>query len=136
MTMDGVLERKRKKKKLRYRESKGKHPQYRLWIDQKQLENFSYFGSNITHDERRTRKIKLRIVMGKTALHKKQTLFTNKPEFNLRKKLVKCYIWSAVVYGAGNGTLRKVDHKYSRSFEMWCGRRTEINWTNRVTGIS
>jgi len=39
--------------------------------------------------------------------------------------------------GAGTGTLWKVGQKYSRSFEMWCGRRTEkINWTNLVTGIS
>jgi hypothetical protein len=52
--------------------------------------------------------MKFRIVMGKTALHKKQTLSTNKPEFNLRKKLVKCYIWGAAVYGAGSRTLRKV----------------------------
>jgi hypothetical protein len=75
--------------------------------------------------------------MGKTALHKKKTLFTNKLKFNLRKKLVKCYIWSTALCGAGTGTLRKVDQKCRRSFEIWYGRRTEkINWTNPVTGIS
>jgi hypothetical protein len=63
--------------------------------------------------------MKFRIAMGKTALHKKKTLFTNKPEFNLRKKLVKCYIWITALYGGGTRTLRKVDQKYSRSFEMW-----------------
>ena len=39
-----------------------------------------YFGSNITNVAKRTRKMKLRIAMGKTALQKKKTLFTNKPE--------------------------------------------------------
>jgi hypothetical protein len=30
-------------------------------------------------------------------------------------------------------TLRKVDQKYLKSFEMWCWRRMEkISWTDRV----
>jgi hypothetical protein len=37
---------------------------------------------------------------------KQQTLFTSKLKVNLRKKLVKCYVWSTVLYGAENGTLR------------------------------
>jgi len=32
-----------------------------------------------------------------------------------RKKLVKCYIWSTVLYGNENWTLRKVDQKYVAS---------------------
>jgi hypothetical protein len=51
----------------------------------------------------------------------------------LRKKLVKCYIWSIALYGAETWTLRKVDQKYLESFEMGCGRRMEkISWTDRV----
>jgi hypothetical protein len=37
---------------------------------------------------------------------------------NLRKKLVKCYIWSVAFYGAENWTLRKVEQKYVGSFEV------------------
>jgi uncharacterized protein YtpQ (UPF0354 family) len=33
---------------------------------------------------------------------------------------------------AENWTLRKVDQKYLESYEMWCWRRTEISWTDRV----
>jgi hypothetical protein len=52
---------------------------------------------------------------------------------NLRKKLVKCYIWSIALYGAETWTLRKIDKKYLESFEMWCWRRMEkISWTDRV----
>ena len=37
------------------------------------------------------------------------------------------------MYGAQTCTLRKVDHKYLASFEMWCWRRLEkINWTYHV----
>jgi hypothetical protein len=43
------------------------------------------------------------------AFNKKKTLFTSKLDLNLRKKLVKCYIWSIVLYGAETWTLRKVD---------------------------
>jgi hypothetical protein len=51
----------------------------------------------------------------------------------LRKKLVKCYVWSIDLYGAETWTLRAVDQKHLESFEMWCWRRMEkISWTDHV----
>jgi hypothetical protein len=51
----------------------------------------------------------------------------------LRKKLVKCYIWSIALHGAETWTLRAVDQKYVDSFEMWCWRKMEkISWTDHV----
>jgi hypothetical protein len=41
------------------------------------------------------------IAMAKAAFNKKRILFTNKLDLNLRKKLVKCYIWSIGLCGAG-----------------------------------
>jgi hypothetical protein len=38
-------------------------------------------------------------------------------DLNLRKKLVKCYIWSMALYGAETWTLRAADQKYLVSFE-------------------
>jgi hypothetical protein len=49
----------------------------------------------------------------------------------LKKKLVKCYIWSIALFGHEIWTLRKVYQKYAESFEMWCWRRMEISWTDR-----
>jgi hypothetical protein len=72
-------------------------------IDQKQFENvehLNYLGSMITSDARCTREIKSRIAMTKAAFNKKKNIFTSKLELNLRKKLVKCYIWSIALYGA------------------------------------
>jgi hypothetical protein len=40
---------------------------------------------------------------------KKKSLFTSQSDLNLRKNLVKCYIWSIALYGAGTWTLQKVD---------------------------
>jgi hypothetical protein len=45
--------------------------------------------------------------MATAAFNKKRTLSSSKLEFNLRKKLVKCYIWSIAFYGAETWTLRK-----------------------------
>jgi len=42
--------------------------------------------------------------MEKAAFSKKKTLFTSKLDLNLRKKLIKCYIWSMALYGAETWT--------------------------------
>jgi len=70
--------------------------------------------------------------MVKAAFTKKKTLFTSKLDLNLRKTLVKCYIWSMALYGAETWMLR-ADQKCLESFEMWCWRRMEkIIWTDRM----
>ena len=84
-------------------------------IGQKQLENvecFNYLGSMLTNDGRCKREIKSRIAMAKVTFNKKKALFTSKLDLDLRKKLVKCYIWSMALYGAETGTVRAVDQKY------------------------
>ena len=88
-----------------------------ITIEQKQLEYvecFKYLDSMLTNDGRYTYDIKSRIAMAKAAFDKKKTLFTSK----LRKKLVKCYIWSMPLYGTETWTLRAADQKYLDSFEM------------------
>ena len=71
--------------------------------------------------------------MAKAAFNKKRALFTGTLDLELRKKLVKCYIWSIALYGAETGTVRAVDQKQLGSFEMCCWRRMEkISWTDRV----
>jgi hypothetical protein len=51
----------------------------------------------------------------------------------LRKNLVRCYIWSITLYGAETLTLRAVDQKHLESFEMWCWMRMKkISWTDHM----
>jgi hypothetical protein len=105
-------------------------------IDQKQLKNvksFSYLGSILTNNGRCTCEIICRIAMAKAAFNKKRSLFTSTLDLELRKNLVKCYVWNIASYGAENLTLRAVDQKHLESFEMWCWRRMEkISWTDHV----
>jgi hypothetical protein len=88
------------------------------------VESFKYFGSILTNDGRCTCEIKSRIPMAKAVFNKK-ALFTSKMYLELRKKLVKCYIWSIALYDAETWKLRAVDQKHLQSFEMWCWRRME-----------
>jgi hypothetical protein len=46
-----------------------------------------------------TCEIKSRIAVTKAAFNKKRAIFTSKMDLELRKKLVKCYIWSIALYG-------------------------------------
>ena len=89
----------------------------------------------LTNDGRCTCEIKSRIAFAKAAFSKKKTLLTSKLDLNLRKKLIKCYIWIMTLYGAETWTLRAADQKYSylESFEIWCWRRMEkISWTDHM----
>jgi hypothetical protein len=52
------------------------------------------------------------------AFNNSKSLFTSKLDLNLRKKLVKCEIWSIAFYGAETWTLRAVDQKYLEGFKM------------------
>jgi len=53
-------------------------------------------------------------------------------DLNLRKTLVKSYVWGIALYGVGKWALRKVHQKYRASFETSCWRRKEISWADRV----
>ena len=67
--------------------------------------------------------------------NKKRSLFTSIStlDMELKKKLVRCYIWSIPLYGAETGKIGAVDQKQLESFEMWCWRRMEkIIWTDHA----
>jgi hypothetical protein len=87
----------------------------------------------LTNYGRCTCEIKSRIVMAKSAFNKKRATLTNQTDLELRKKLVKCYIWGIALCGAETWTFRAVDQKYLERFRTWCWRRMEkISWTEHV----
>jgi hypothetical protein len=78
--------------------------------------------------------VKLNVELLCLKLHsKRRGLFTSTLDLELRKKLVKCYVWSTALYGAETWTLWAVDQKHMESFEMCCWRRMKkISWTDHV----
>ena len=54
----------------------------------------------------------------------------------LRKKLVRCYVWNTAIYGSETWTLRKLKRTYLESFEMWCWRRMgKMKYSEKVTNV-
>ena len=52
-------------------------------------------------------------------------------EKELRKRLVKSFVWSVTLYSAVTWTLRRNEQKRLEVFEMWIWRRMErIKWTD------
>jgi hypothetical protein len=80
------------------------------------------------------RKIKMRIAVAKGTFNRKISLLTSKLSIQLRKNLVRCYIWSIALYGSETWTARKLEQKYLESFEMRSWRRMEkIKWSEKIT---
>jgi hypothetical protein len=75
----------------------------------------------ITNDIICTQQIKSRIAMTKAASNKKTTLFTSKLVLNLRKKLVKCYIWSIICVVLKLGLFRKYNRNTGKVMKCSAG---------------
>ena len=75
----------------------------------------------------------MRIAIAKEAFNRKMSLLTSKENIELKKILVRYYVWSIALYGSETWTLRKLERKYLETFEMWCWRRMEkIKWSEKV----
>jgi hypothetical protein len=101
------------------------------------LENeasFTYLGGKITSDGRSKSEVISRINQAKTAFNKKRNLFTcNGINMQLRKHLVKTFVWSVLLYGSDTWTLGEAEKRIV-AFEMWYYRRMlKIPWVDRVT---
>jgi hypothetical protein len=83
-------------------------------MDQKQFANVEYLNSSsnlITDDVKYASEIKSRIVMAQVAIQQEKDFFPLNKQIRLkfRKKLVRGYILSIALYGAGEGWRRSVE---------------------------
>ena len=66
----------------------------------KQVENFKYLGSIISENTNCEKEIKTKIGVAKTAFGKMKKMLTNIPmNMDLRLRLLRCYVWSTLLYG-------------------------------------
>jgi hypothetical protein len=78
----------------------------------KEVDHFKYLRIVLTRDGYCTREIKMRIAISKEAFNRKMSLLICKLNIELKKKLVRCYVWSITLYGSENWTLRELERKY------------------------
>ena len=72
-----------------------------------QVDSFKYLGCNISSNMNCCQEVKQKIAMAKEALNRKISIFCGPMEKELRKRLVKYFVWSVVLHGAETWTLRR-----------------------------
>src|SRR5215470_6270344 len=64
----------------------------------------------------------------------KNLLTNSNVSIETRKRFVKCYVWSTLLYGCESWTLRKTDVNRIQAEEMWFWRRLlRVSWIERIS---
>ena len=73
--------------------------------------------------------------MGKQAFGNKKRLLTGNMNLDFKKKIVKCSIWSVVLYGAETWTMTQPIKKDWRPLKCGYGGECmlKISWVNKVS---
>ena len=103
-----------------------------------QVDRFKYLGSTKTANANCSNDIKSRIAIAKKRMIDLQVIWNDTNlSIQLKMKLVKTLVWSALVYGAESWTLFKADVNRIMAAEMWFWRRMlNINWKQKRTNAS
>ena len=95
-----------------------------------QVHSLKCLGLNISSNMNCCQEVEHRIVKAKEAFNRKRSIFCGPLEKELRKRLVKCFVWRVVLYVVETWTLRRNEQKQLEVFEMWIWRRMErVKWT-------
>jgi hypothetical protein len=66
------------------------------------------------------------ICQAKVAFNKKRNIFISKSiDLNIRKNLLKTYIWSIMLYGCETWIIAREETRRKEAFEMWYYRRMQ-----------
>ena len=98
-----------------------------------QVNKFKYLGTIITPDGRCDTEIKSRITQSKQTFTKMKSILTNKKlAFQVRERVIQCYILPVLMYGCEAWTINKDMEKRIDALEMWLHRRLmKIPWTEK-----
>ena len=110
-------------------------------IDEETIEtvtDFIFLGSKITADGDCSHKIKRRLLFGRKAMTNLDRILKSRDISLLTKVcLVKAMVFPLVMYGCGNWTIKKAEHRRIDAFELWCWRRLlRVPWTARRSNQS
>ena len=102
-----------------------------------QVDNYKYLGAMVTKDGKCEGEVLKRIGMAKSRFNEMRKVLTNMNiSMRLRLRLLKCFIWSVLLYGCEAWTLDQKLRRRIEAVEMWFLRRMQrIPWTARVTNV-
>ena len=88
--------------------------------------DFIFLCSKITVDDDCSCEIKRRLLLGRKAMTKLDSILKSR-DITLQTKvhLVKAMVFPVVVYGCESWTIKKAEHLRTYAFELWCWRRLE-----------
>ena len=85
-----------------------------------QVDSYKYLGCNISSNMNCCQEVKQRIAMAKEAFNRKRSIFCGPLEKEVRKTLVKCFVWNVVLYGHYDGMSKnKWNHLRCGNGEGW-----------------
>ncbi len=100
-----------------------------------QVQSFIYLGSMFTSDARCEKEIRRRIAIAKSTFTSMDRVLTCRNIATaVRLRVLKCYVWSTMMYGCEAWTISGDMIRKLEAAETWFYRRMlRITWTDRVT---
>ena len=95
--------------------------------------DFIFLGSKITADGDCTHDIKRRLLLGRKVMANVDSILKSR-DITLPTKvcLVKAMVFSVVMFGCENWTVKKAEHRRTDAFKLQCWRRLlRVPWTAR-----
>ena len=102
------------------------------WETTKTETDFIFLGSKITEIGDCSHEIKRRLLPGRKAMTKLDSVMKSK-DITLMTKvhIVKALVFPVVMYGCERWTIKKTEHQRIDAFKLWCWRFLRILWTPR-----
>uniref|UniRef100_A0A4W2EW25 Reverse transcriptase domain-containing protein n=1 Tax=Bos indicus x Bos taurus TaxID=30522 RepID=A0A4W2EW25_BOBOX len=107
-------------------------------IDGETVAGFIFLGSKITADGDCSHEIKRLLLLGRKVMTNLDSILRSKDiTLPTNVHLVKAMVFSEVMYGGENWTIKKAECRRIDAFELWCWRRLlRVPWTARRSNQS
>ena len=108
------------------------------WETVETVRDFILGGSQITADGECSHEIKRRLLLARKVMANVDSIIKNRDiTLPIKVHLVKTMVFSVVMYGCENWTIKKAEHQRTDAFELWCWRRLlRVPWTSRRSNHS
>ena len=107
-------------------------------MDKRWIQGQIFLGSEITVDGDCSHEIKRRLLLGRKAMTKLDSILKSRDIILPTKgHTVKAMVFPVVMYGCESRSIRKAERRRIDAFELWCWRRlSRVPWTARRSNQS